>query len=72
MVGAGMYGANVLFVTHDVEEALMCADRVIVLGGSPCNILLDLSLPSPRCGRRVDDAKINAARERVIEALSAE
>lgn len=72
MVGAGMYGANVLFVTHDVEEALMCADRVIVLGGSPCNIILDLSLPSPRCGRRVDDARINAARERIIEALSAE
>lgn len=70
LVQAGMFGATVLFVTHDVEEALMCADRIIVLGGSPCGIMLDIALPSPRNGRRVDEKEINRARERVIEMLS--
>ncbi len=70
LVDAGMYGATVLFVTHDVEEALMCADRVIVLGGSPCDIMLDIPLPSPRNERGVDEPQINAARKRIIEALS--
>ena len=70
LVDAGMYGATVLFVTHDVEEALMCADRVIVLGGSPCDIMLDIPLPSPRNERGVDEPQIHAARKRIIEALS--
>ena len=70
LVDSGMYGATVLFVTHDVEEALMCADRVIVLGGSPCDIMLDIPLPSPRNERGVDEPQINAARKRIIEALS--
>ena len=72
LVKAGMYGATVLFVTHDVEEALMCADRVVVLGGSPCDIMLDIYLPSPRDKRSVDEAELNAAREKIIERLAAE
>ena len=72
MVGEGMFGATVLFVTHDVEEALMCADRIVVLGGSPCNITADISLPSPRDGRSVNDPELNRAREQIIQALSAE
>ena len=70
LVKAGMYGATVLFVTHDVEEALMCADRVVVLGGSPCDIMLDVNLPSPRDKRSVDEAELNAAREKIINILS--
>lgn len=31
-------GAAVLFVTHDIEEAVFLADEVIVLGGHPANI----------------------------------
>lgn len=72
LVKAGMYGATVLFVTHDVEEALMCADRVVVLGGSPCDIMLYINLPSPRDKRSVDEAELNAAREKIIERLAAE
>lgn len=70
LVDAGMYGATVLFVTHDVEEALMCADRIVVLGGSPCDIMLDIPLPSPRDNRGVDQPELNAARSRIIELLS--
>ncbi len=38
----------VLFVTHDIEEAALLADRIIVLGGSPARILEELSVPQPR------------------------
>jgi len=30
---------TVIFVTHDVEEALLLADRVLVLGGTPTRLL---------------------------------
>jgi len=41
---------TVLFVTHDVSEAVLLADRVIVLGGTPGAIIKDIvvDLPRPR------------------------
>ncbi|MDR3514430.1 MAG: ABC transporter ATP-binding protein [Azospirillaceae bacterium] len=42
-------GKTVLFVTHDIDEALLLADRVIVLGGKPATIRSDLVVgPRPR------------------------
>lgn len=35
---------NVFFVTHDVDEALLLANRIIVLGQSPSNIIYDISI----------------------------
>lgn len=44
------YNTTVLFVTHDIDEAVYLADRVIVLSGAPTsvteNIVVDL--PRPR------------------------
>jgi NitT/TauT family transport system ATP-binding protein len=56
---------TVVFVTHDVDEALLIGDRIAVLGraGQPLRALLDV--PSPR------DATVNRAglRAEVIAAL---
>jgi ABC-type nitrate/sulfonate/bicarbonate transport system ATPase subunit len=43
---------SVLLVTHDVEEALYLADRVVVLRGRPGRLVLDLAVPWPRPRRR--------------------
>jgi len=42
--------ATVLFVTHDLREALYLADRVLFMSGGPGSIVLDLpiDLPQPR------------------------
>lgn len=37
-------GYSVLLVTHDVEEALYLADRVVVIGGRPAQVVLDMVL----------------------------
>lgn len=44
---------SVIFVTHDIEEAVTLSDRVIVLSPRPGRITLDLSidLPRPRNGK---------------------
>jgi ABC-type nitrate/sulfonate/bicarbonate transport system ATPase subunit len=42
------YRSTVLFITHDVEEALFLADRVIVMAGPPGRVIADLPVPISR------------------------
>jgi len=39
---------TVVFVTHDIEEAVQLGDRVVVLGSRPANIRRVLDLPTTR------------------------
>ena len=43
-------GAAVVFVTHDLEEAIALADRVVVMTASPATVkaIFDVPLPRPR------------------------
>jgi NitT/TauT family transport system ATP-binding protein len=40
--------ATTLIVTHDVEEAISLADRIIVLSAAPGRILADRTIETPR------------------------
>jgi NitT/TauT family transport system ATP-binding protein len=44
------YGITILFVTHDIDESVYLADRVIVLTHSPTEVkeIVDVDLPRPR------------------------
>ena len=44
------YGITILFVTHDIDEAVYMADRVIVLTHAPTTVLevLSVEIPFPR------------------------
>jgi NitT/TauT family transport system ATP-binding protein len=43
-------GLSVLFVTHDIDEAILLSDRVLVLSRSPSSVIasIDVELPRPR------------------------
>jgi ABC-type nitrate/sulfonate/bicarbonate transport system ATPase subunit len=38
---------TMIMVTHSIEEALLCAQRVIVLGGHPSRVLEDIDVSNP-------------------------
>jgi NitT/TauT family transport system ATP-binding protein len=46
---------TIVFVTHDVEEALVLADEIIVLSGKPTRVLETIKVTEPR-PRNVDDS----------------
>ena len=49
-------GRTVLFVTHDIEEAIYLADRVVLLEGAPASVGLDIEISIARPRRREDSA----------------
>jgi NitT/TauT family transport system ATP-binding protein len=58
---------TILFVTHDLREALSLGDRVLFLTAGPARLALDLPLDLPR-PRHPDDATIEAMRVRLLES----
>lgn len=61
-------GFTALLVTHDVEEALLLADRVIVLSDRPARIVAEVSVAKPHPRRR-DDADLVALRGQLLAKL---
>ncbi|HEX8330901.1 MAG TPA: ABC transporter ATP-binding protein [Hymenobacter sp.] len=59
---------TLLLVTHDLEEALVLADRVVVLRGHPGRIHETVRVELPRPRRRTD-ADFQAYKQRLMEAL---
>ncbi|MCB9655931.1 MAG: ABC transporter ATP-binding protein [Deltaproteobacteria bacterium] len=63
----------VVFVTHDVTEALVLGDRVVVLSGQPAKVADDFEIaePRPRSSAWQRSSEAQAFEERILATLHA-
>lgn len=60
---------TIIFITHDIEEALMMADRVILFTDRPARVKLDTNLESPHPRDVVCDSQLEDLRREIYQEL---
>ncbi|MFF2484709.1 ABC transporter ATP-binding protein [Paenibacillus sp. NPDC058071] len=62
---------TVLFITHDMDEALLLSDRVLVAGASPVSVMepIEIRLPRPRSYETLVDERFAASKRQIMTAL---
>jgi NitT/TauT family transport system ATP-binding protein len=65
---------TIVFVTHDIEEAIFLADRVLVMSAGPGRILadIDIDLPRPRNDEILTTAGYLALKKRCLDLIRVE
>lgn len=59
---------TLIFVTHDIEEAVVLADRIVILRGTPGRLHQELQVKVPHPRARTD-ASISRIKDEVVAAL---
>jgi NitT/TauT family transport system ATP-binding protein len=67
-------GTTIVFVTHDIDEAIFLADRVLLMSAGPGRILGDLriDLPRPRCSDVVLENNYIAYKKECLDLIKTE
>ena len=65
---------TVLFITHDIDEAIFLADRVLVMSARPGRVKLEqrIDLPRPRRGDIVTSEEFMAIKRRLLAEIEEE
>ena len=66
--------APIVFVTHDIDEAILLSDRVLIMSAGPGRILRDLriDLPRPRSSAILADADYLALKKDCLDLIRSE
>ena len=59
-------GKTILFVTHDIEEAVVLADRIVLMSNKPTRVLETIAVAASRPRDPDKDPELRALRDRLL------
>lgn len=60
---------TIIFVTHEIDEALLLGDRILMLSNRPTKVCEEIHLEKPKNERSLTDHDLIAARSKIIEVM---
>jgi NitT/TauT family transport system ATP-binding protein len=57
---------TIVFVTHDIDEAMELADRIVLLSPKPTRVIETLAIEEPRPRGLGANSKLNNIRDRIL------
>jgi NitT/TauT family transport system ATP-binding protein len=65
---------TIVFVTHDIDEAILLSDRILVMSQRPGRIRADLEVPlaRPRTADQLTSSEFNRLKKQCLQLLRAE
>lgn len=67
-----MFNCSMIMVTHDIEEAILLSDRILILSQAPGTIIddIEVDLPRPRTKETIFDEKFKYLHKRCLKYFS--
>lgn len=68
------FQSTVVFVTHDIDEAIFLGDRIVIMGANPGRILADLpiALPRPRTSELILELRFAELKRKCFDLIRRE
>lgn len=60
---------SIIFVTHEIDEALLLGDRIAVFSKSPTRVIKEFNIDQPRNRRRLNSTELANMRREIINVL---
>lgn len=63
---------TIIFVTHEIDEALLLGDRILFLSSRPTKVMTEFRIETAKIGRKLTDPALVEVRNQIINLLESE
>jgi len=63
---------TIVFVTHEIDEALLLGDRILVLSNRPTKVVAEFKLQEAKEKRKLTDRSLGIVRNQILELLQSD
>lgn len=65
-----VWNNSVIFVTHEIDEAILLGNKIVILSKNPCRVEAEIEISIPQCHRRLEDRELISIRTKLLKLLT--